>query len=255
MDPERTDGAAALPRFNPDADRWDVPGLLRLPFERPGAGRRFLIGMGMAVLPVVGAYGLQGYAIQTARARLRDPAAPLPDWSDFAGLVADGFRAFVVTFVYALPARAVGMFLAAGGSSGPAGSGPFNPGLAQTALELIAYLLLPFALLQVAADRFGAAFRIGQIVGVIRRHTRLYLGLLGVLALPGVVFVGVSVIVGSLTESSGMGFWSAIATLMLPLVLTGYWASAVMGAAAGFAGRRFGIRPRDPGAERILSES
>ena len=152
----------------------------------------------------------------------------------------DGFRALLVTVVYLLPAWTMGLLEAAGG---------FHQHVVSTVLRVLAHLLLPFALLLVAADRHGAAYRIGQLLGAIRQHLRAYVGLLLVLAAPAIVAAAVTTVVHELVVNA-----SPLSTLyasVLSLILTGYWGAAVMGTAAGLAGRRLGITPRSAETDRI----
>jgi len=55
------------------------------------------------LIPIVGGIIVMGWALEITRRVINDDPQPLPDWSDFGGYLGKGFKAFVVSLVYALP--------------------------------------------------------------------------------------------------------------------------------------------------------
>ena len=163
-----TDGGNPLSGISPE-------GILRLgskPFREPAARRRFVIGIAVALVPLLGTIALTGYAVRTARHVLVREAGPLPGFRDPLDLFLDAVRVGAVFFVFSIPSNLVGAL---------ADSSRLF-GLASMVLYLLALLLIPAAILRLADDEFGAAFRVPSHVRRIRRHARLYGRLCAVLA-------------------------------------------------------------------------
>lgn len=63
-----------------------------------------LLGGLILLIPIIGQLWLGGYAVECARRELRGSSDLLPGLEDFGQRLGDGFKVFVITFVYALPA-------------------------------------------------------------------------------------------------------------------------------------------------------
>lgn len=90
-----------------------------------------LVGGLILLIPIIGVFWLIGYMLACARRELNNSPDLLPGLEDFGARLADGFKGFVITFVYALPAVLlsvlVGVILAATGVfSGNGGEGVRN---------------------------------------------------------------------------------------------------------------------------------
>jgi len=62
-------------------------------------GRAVLIQL----IPVVGALALMGWSYEISRRVKAGDPTPLPDWSDFGGLLGKGFQLFIAGIVYQIP--------------------------------------------------------------------------------------------------------------------------------------------------------
>jgi hypothetical protein len=144
--------------------------------------KRLLIGgavqLGAAVLVLPGIF-LYGYLLRVVRDGVNGHAGGLPAWDDWGELGMDGLKTVLVVLAYTVPAVVVavvipilGVFVlpsgaAAGGTGAGASAGVslfllvFVFGiLLATALVLLAYYLLPAALVGLATrGELGAAFR------------------------------------------------------------------------------------------------
>ncbi len=141
------------------------------------------------LIPLVGPIILMGWALELMRRVIADDPLPLPDWSNFGGFVSKGFKAFVVTLAYMLPVILVvicGQVI----TFGSAAALENDPDVASTValvagicmgcfvliFGILAGLLIPPALGNLAAtDELGAAFRFGEVFGLLRSAIGPYL--------------------------------------------------------------------------------
>ncbi len=144
----------------------------------------------VVLIPIVGGIVLMGWALELMRRVIADDPTPLPDWSDFGGFLSKGFKAFVVTLAYALPVILVvicGQVVMVGST---AALGDSNPDAASTValiasicmgcfaliFGILAGLLIPPALGNLASTgELGAAFRFGEVFGLLRSAIGPYL--------------------------------------------------------------------------------
>jgi len=144
----------------------------------------------VVLIPIVGGIVLMGWALELMRRVIADDPTPLPDWSDFGGFLSKGFKAFVVTLAYALPVILVvicGQVVTLGST---AALGDSNPDAASTValvasicmgcfaliFGILAGLLIPPALGNLASTgELGAAFRFGEVFGLLRSAIGPYL--------------------------------------------------------------------------------
>jgi hypothetical protein len=87
-----------------------------------------LVGGLILLIPILGMLWLIGYMLACARRELNNSPDLLPGLEDFGTRLADGFKGFVITFVYALPAVILGVLVgiilgATGAFSGDGGEG------------------------------------------------------------------------------------------------------------------------------------
>lgn len=168
--------------------------------------KKIVITAIISIIPILGQVALLGWAVEIARRVIRDDPTPLPDWSDFGGLLTLGVKAFVVSFVFALPLMLISIpsaFMDSVSSDG-----------GEAILSFFIFCLSCFALLYglglafflpaafgelAATDELGASFNVGKIFGLIRAAPSAYLltflGIIaaGILASFGIIlcFVGV----------------------------------------------------------------
>ncbi len=180
---------------------------------------KLLIGSVLSVVPVIGQILVAGYGQEIAHRVYSDNPRPLPDWSNWGGLLARGVRWLIVVIVYMLPLVLFGALLA--GVNWGIDQVMLNSGAAEQTrnvglvLSLCANVLVIVygvvgSLLLIAAtgrmavqDRLGAAFQIGAIWADIRRQTGMYLSVLIVSGLSyvllpalGAIGCGVGALVG-----------------------------------------------------------
>jgi hypothetical protein len=85
--------------------------LIKFPFQSPNWKGRFLIGSGLllgsAIIPILPALLVYGYAIRVMRQAIRGEPLELPEWSDWGGLAKDGARSFVEDLLFMAPGTIV----------------------------------------------------------------------------------------------------------------------------------------------------
>lgn len=168
--------------------------------------KKIVITAIISIIPIIGQIALLGWSLEIARRVIRGDATPLPDWSDFGGLLTLGLKAFVIGFVFALPI----VFL----SIPSAFIDSANSDAASAVLTFLIFCISCFALLYgialafflpaaygelAATDNLGASFNIVKIIGHVRAAPSAYLltflGIIaaGFLASLGIIlcFVGV----------------------------------------------------------------
>ena len=236
---EVPDERAPANEANPLA-RLSWAGVIQLatrPFREASARRRFLIGVAVALVPFVGPRMLAGHSLRVTRHLLEGEKTALPEWDDILDFVLDAVRIYLVFVVLTIPAGlldAVGMAW---------GDSVFLGGAAWV-LQLLALAILPLAILRLARNEFGAAFRIGSHVRRIRRQPHLYKRLIALLAPMSLLLsVAYPLALSSsfLWLSSGRSNLDPLGAAAFPLVALGLvlyaWTIMVAGAAIGFAGR------------------
>ena len=175
-------------------------------FEDEDWIKKIVITAIISIIPIVGQIALLGWSLEVARRVIRGDATPLPDWSDFGGLLTLGVKAFVISFVFALPLMFISIPSALIDSA--------NSDAGQAVLTFLIFCISCFGLLYglalafflpaaygelAATDDLGASFNIGKIFGHIRAAPSAYLltflGIIaaGILASFGIIlcFVGV----------------------------------------------------------------
>lgn len=175
-------------------------------FEDEDWIKKLVITAIIGIIPIVGQIALLGWSLEVARRVIREDETPLPDWSDFGGLLTLGVKAFVIGFVFSLPLVFISIPSALLDS--------VNSDSAQAILTFFIFCISCFALLYglalafflpasygelAATDDLGASFNIGKMFRYIRAAPNAYLltflGIVasGILASFGVIlcFVGV----------------------------------------------------------------
>jgi hypothetical protein len=168
--------------------------------------KKIVITAIISLIPFIGQIALLGWSVEIARRVIRSDATPLPDWSDFGGLLTLGLKAFVVSFVFALPLVFISIPSAlldtVSSDSGEAILTFFIFCISCFALlyGLALAFFLPAAFGELAAtDNLGASFNIGKVFGHIRAapsgYLLTFLGIIvsGFLASFGIIlcFVGI----------------------------------------------------------------
>jgi hypothetical protein len=136
----------------------------------------------LIIPPFLAALLLGGYGVEITRRVIRGDSEVLPAWEDWGAFFTDGLKVFVIGIVYALPIIAVSMCLGI-----PVGilsdNGEDAAGLFSALLSCLNFLwgivmafTLPAAIANfVAKDDMSAAFRFGDVFGLVRDNFVTYL--------------------------------------------------------------------------------
>jgi hypothetical protein len=208
--------------------------------EDPDWLKKVGIAAVVMLIPVIGSIVLMGWGLEITRRVINNEAQPLPDWSDFGGLLSKGFKAFVAALAYIFPILVIyicGLTLtigveAAGGNSSNSST---MSGIATAAMlcmycfiilfALVAGLLIPPAFGNIAAtDQLGAAFRFNEVFGLLRAAIGPYL--LSILA------VGVTAMILSPIGSAICGIGLLVTTAYLTTVSSHLYGQAYLTAKA-----------------------
>lgn len=123
---------------------------------------------------------LFGYSLDTLRNVIDGQERPLPEWQDWGGFLARGFKLFAAFFVWALPAILIGIPLTIGSALADQNGGSMGAIaailIACSSCLLILWglfltLLSPAIYVAVAqTDRFAAAFDLGKLWAFTRAN-------------------------------------------------------------------------------------
>lgn len=169
--------------------------------EDPNGVKKVLIGGGLAVatflaiFTVVGwiplALILIGYTVQLTRNVIAGQQYPLPEWDNWGERLVDGFKAWLVGFVYSLPAailsgifsvpQYVNQFRAAMGDT-PSDGAVFATGGLSSLGGCLAWIVgIIFSMFSAAAvgryaatNSLGEAFQFGTVIGMVRQNIGTY---------------------------------------------------------------------------------
>ncbi len=134
----------------------------------------------LLLVPVLGAFLLIGYMLETARNVAMGSPRPLPKWNNFGEKLSLGFAGFVISLVYALPLAVLASLVACvavglGSAAGEDGAAAVVAGLTLCLVPLIILLALiiqPIILAAMArylqTGSLGSAFQVGEVIGMVR---------------------------------------------------------------------------------------
>lgn len=131
------------------------------------------------LIPIVGWMITLGWALRVTKNVISGSEEPLPDL-DFGGDILRGFFAFLITFIYSLPVSAISTITGwiaelsfSGSSANFTLISAFTAliGLAAFFLGLVtSFISFPAIANYIAHDDFGAAFRLGEVFGLIKTN-------------------------------------------------------------------------------------
>jgi hypothetical protein len=157
---------------------------------------KVLIGAVLA-LTGIGFIPIMGYALEVARRVARDDPQPLPAWDDWGTKIVEGLVSWVISFVWSLPGIILSscvslLVVPISDSGGQANAIAALATVCATVFGLIYSVLLgivlPAALTHYAVTReFAAAFRFGEVIGMVRDNLGAYLMVLVVTILAGLI--------------------------------------------------------------------
>jgi len=188
-------------------------------FQDPDWLKKVGIAAAVFLIPLVGPIILMGWGLEITRRVINNDPEPLPDWSDFSGLLQKGLRAFVVSLAYMLPVILIlicGQIANAVAIAGLSNSDSDTAGIVITIvvscmmclvsiLAIAAGFILPAANgLLAVNEQVGAAFRFNEVLGLVRAAPGPYVmvvlgaGLANLLLAPlGALVCGIGLLVSS----------------------------------------------------------
>jgi len=220
------DRAAAVSRLKPH---------FRFPLKGEQVANRFIIGSALLlaslIVPILPALFVIGYGVQVMRRVTAGEPPTMHAWQDWGALLSDGFRAWVISLVFFLPAIVVmlggyaiyfasflSMSSVSAGESDAAFVVPFLLGMVSlfvglglgTLLFVIASIFFPAALAHFAAeDSLAAAFHLRAWLRVVRSDPLgFFIAWVVVVGLFSVVYV-----------ASMMAYFTLILICFLPFLL------------------------------------
>ncbi len=166
-------------------------------FEDQDWIKKILIGGVVSLIPIV-QFAALGYFIEALRNTAEGRELPLPEWDDFGGKFMKGLMVVIAVFLYLLPiifvmGIVVGLTIAADSADSDAAT------TIATICSLISYcllfvymilvmLILPAAVIQYAlTGQFGAFFRFGDIMALIKANVGGYIIALLVAMVAGLI--------------------------------------------------------------------
>jgi hypothetical protein len=172
-----------------------------------------LVLTGIGFIPVI------GYGLEVARRVVRGDPQPLPAWDDWGTKIVEGLVSMVISFVWSLPGIILSSCIAiilvpvsnrGGQVSALAVVASVCVGLLVFLYSLLMALVLPAAMTHYAVTgEFGAAFRFGEVIGLVRNNLGAYLMVLVVTILGG--FIGS---LGTIACAIGVVFTSFYSVLV-----------------------------------------
>lgn len=167
--------------------------------------KKFLLATVMMFIPVLGGFLLLGYSLEITRRVIKSESPVLPEWSDFGDFLKKGFLAFIVTFVYTLPAALLSACAQAPlilSSLGDDSTVQLIGGGVGVCFACVAFvialasaMLIPIALGRIAdTGQIGTAFRFDELFKLLRTKPAIYLITLILVSVAGLVLVPIGMV-------------------------------------------------------------
>lgn len=193
--------------------------------------KKWAIAGGLSLIPIIGPIMVMGYALEITRRVITDNPQLLPEWADFGGIAKQGAYAFVTVLVYNIPtfifvacAQLPNALLPAILASADSDTADMLVGASSAFMFLtvccscllfiyaiLAGLVVPAALGRVAATgELGAAFRIQEVMALVRAQPAVYL----IIMLIGAVAMSIAATVGVILCVIGSAFTTAYVALV-----------------------------------------
>ncbi len=149
--------------------------------------KKVLLGGVITLIPIAGPLFAFGYAVEAMRNVIAGQEVPLPELGDFGSKLVEGLKVWVISFIYALPLVLFGI-CAQSGSLVPTLAENADPdvvgalttvsvgvsaccGCLSLLYAILMSLILPFAWGKyIETGQIGAAFRLGEIFGMLKSN-------------------------------------------------------------------------------------
>ncbi len=73
------------------------------PFKDEKWIEKIVIAAVLSIIPIIGWFALLGWSVEIGRRVINGDEEVLPDWSDFGGMLTVGFKAWLVSLIFAIP--------------------------------------------------------------------------------------------------------------------------------------------------------
>ena len=202
--------------------------------------KKVLLGGVITLIPIVGPFFAFGYMLETMKNVIAGRETPLPEIDDFGGKLVEGLKAWVVSFVYALPLILFAMCGQAGNLI-PALTQNVDPDVLETLATvsiglsvccgclLLLYavlmgLIMPFALGRYSeTGQVGAAFRVGELFEMLKNNV----GLAFIVLLVNGLAASAAMLVGMIACGVGLFFAMFYAQLVMAFLYGSLYRQAV----------------------------
>ena len=197
----------------------DIGRALGFVFEDEDWLKKVLIGGVVMLIPFAGQLLAAGYGMEIIRRVVKGHPQPLPEWDEWGGKIVEGLMSGVIGFIWALPiiliATCISIVvipLSENGDETLVAVLASCFGCIILVFSLLLAFVLPAAMAQYAVTReFGAAFRFGEIIGIVRENMGAYLMVLLVTA----IIVPIISAIGSIALGCGALFTSFFGMLIM----------------------------------------
>jgi hypothetical protein len=152
------------------------------PFQDEGWVTKLILAGVILLIPVLGIIVVLGWTLAITRNVIKGEAQPLAGWSDFADLLTLGFKAFIISLIYALPIIIVSIpfgFISSMVNGQSAETWITIASICFSCFSILYGLALAFiypaALGELAAnDNLGAALNPSRIIELVRKAPNAY---------------------------------------------------------------------------------
>ncbi len=159
---------------------------LTYPFEDQDWLKKIGIAALVQFIPIAGVLALQGWSLEICQRVRRNDSTPLPDWSNFGGLLSKGLIVFLAMLVYQLPTLIFGCVMAFAPTLMAAGGDDENAvaalgGMVTLVIACCSCLLILYAIAASAAffggymrfldrEEFGTFMQFGENIALVRNN-------------------------------------------------------------------------------------
>jgi hypothetical protein len=165
----------------------DFAKAFKFPFDDPDWIKKIgILGL-ITLIPMVGTFVLIGFALETARRAIRQDPQALPEL-DFGGQLGLGFKGFLISLVYTIPAFllyipviiATVVMTSGSGSDSSSSAGMLTIVMVCCDGLLLLYALVVAVVMPAAIGNFlstgelGSAFRFGEVISLLRAAPGAY---------------------------------------------------------------------------------